>query len=71
MEKTYRAAMRDLLEVDDRRKAIFATGHRVGELARTRVPGGVLIDLPHDKYNRRVAATRWRRFMGLPGVVAR
>ena len=45
------------LEPDARLKAVFARGHRVGELARAHVPGGVLIDLPHDDYRGRLAAT--------------
>jgi len=32
-------------------------GARVGELARTYVPGGLLIDLPYDAYTERLAAT--------------
>lgn len=56
------------LEVDDRMKAIFATGHRVGELARTHVPEGVLIDFPHDEFDRRVAATKKALADGAPAV---
>jgi hypothetical protein len=37
---------------------IFDRGSRVGELARTYVPGGVLIDLPHYAIAERVAATQ-------------
>jgi len=37
---------------------LFDQGRQVGELARTRYPGGVLIDLPHDARAERVAATR-------------
>jgi hypothetical protein len=45
------------LEPDDVLQAIFDDGHRVGRAARTYVPGGVLIDLPHDAYAERVTAT--------------
>lgn len=34
----------DLADYDDGARARFATGHRVGEVARSLVPGGVLID---------------------------
>src|SRR5437016_7514439 len=37
---------------------LFDQGRQVGEAARTRYPGGVLIDLPHDARAERVAATR-------------
>ncbi len=43
---------------DAAQEAILERGHRVGELARTYVPGGVLIDLPHQELAARVAATR-------------
>jgi hypothetical protein len=46
------------LEVDDARQAVYDQGHRVGALARTYVPGGVLVDLPHDAYEQRLEATR-------------
>jgi predicted RecB family nuclease len=36
----------------------FEQGTRVGDLARTYVPGGVLIDLPHYAVAERLAATR-------------
>ncbi|MGH7332221.1 MAG: DUF2779 domain-containing protein, partial [Candidatus Rokuibacteriota bacterium] len=36
---------------------LFAQGRQVGEAARARYPGGVLIDLPHNAYAERVAAT--------------
>jgi hypothetical protein len=35
----------------------FDQGHQVGALARTRFPGGVLIDLPHNAVEARVAET--------------
>lgn len=37
---------------------LFDQGRQVGELARTKYPGGVLIDLPHHAVDQRVAATR-------------
>lgn len=45
------------LAADDDLQVNFERGRRVGELARTFVPGGVLIDLPHHEVERRVAAT--------------
>ncbi len=36
----------------------FDQGTQVGELARTRFPGGTLIDLPHDAIDERVRLTR-------------
>src|SRR5438046_9539225 len=36
----------------------FDQGKQVGELARTRFPGGVLIDLPHTAVDERVKLTR-------------
>jgi len=39
-------------------EAVFARGRQVGEVARAHVPGGVLIDLPHDAYEERLEATR-------------
>ena len=45
------------LHGDDGLQVKFARGHRVGELARARVPGGILVDVPHHELERRVAAT--------------
>ncbi len=39
-------------------QAILEHGRRVGEVARSYIPGGVLIDLPHTEPHRRVEATR-------------
>src|SRR2546428_13761049 len=39
-------------------QALFDRGNKVGVAARTRVPGGVLIDLPPYEVAGRVAATR-------------
>jgi hypothetical protein len=49
-------------------QVIFERGHRVGELARTYVPGGVLIDLPYHEVERRVAATAKALADGAPAV---
>ena len=56
------------LDVDDARQALYDQGHRVGELARTYVPGGVLVDLPHDAYEQRLEATRQALAQGAPAV---
>jgi predicted RecB family nuclease len=45
-------------ELDGRVSAAMDEGIRVGELVRTYVPGGVLIDLPYDAYTERLAATQ-------------
>lgn len=39
-------------------QAVFDQGTAVGALARTYVPGGVLIDAPHDAYDEKLAQTR-------------
>ena len=46
----------------------FDQGRQVGELARTRYPGGVLIDLPYDAGAERVAATKVALESGAPAV---
>jgi hypothetical protein len=56
------------LAVDPALQAVFDRGHRVGALARTHVPGGVLIDLPYDAYEERLAATRAALEGGTPAV---
>ncbi len=56
------------LEIDEARQAVFDQGHRVGALARTYVPGGVLIDLPYDAYEQRLEATRLALAQGAPAV---
>jgi Domain of unknown function(DUF2779) len=56
------------LDVDDARQALYDQGHRVGALARTYVPGGVLVDLPHDAYEERLEATRRALAQGAPVV---
>jgi hypothetical protein len=39
-------------------EALFDQGKRVGEVARTYVPGGELVDLPHDAFAERISMTR-------------
>jgi uncharacterized protein DUF2779 len=56
------------LDVDDARQAVFDQGHRVGALARTYVPGGALVDLPHNAYEARLEATRQALAEGAPAV---
>lgn len=46
------------LQVDGQTQAVMDRGSRVGELARSYVPGGVTIELPHDAYDERVVVTR-------------
>jgi hypothetical protein len=43
---------------DPATQRLFDQGTRVGELARTYVPGGRLVDLPHDRYDERLAVTQ-------------
>ena len=45
------------LEIDPATQFIFDRGHEVGELARSYVPGGVLIDVPHPERERRLRKT--------------
>src|SRR5437762_691060 len=56
------------LQPDKVRQDRFDPGRQVGELARTRYPGGVLIDLPHDARAERVAATRKLLDAGAPAI---
>src|SRR2546422_440477 len=56
------------LQPDKVLQDLFDQGRQVGELARTRYPGGVLIDLPHDARVERVAATRALLDAGAPAV---
>src|ERR1700688_2022535 len=46
------------LQPDKVLQARFDQGKQVGELARARFPGGVLIDLPHNAVAERVQRTR-------------
>ncbi len=43
---------------DPRTQARFDQGTQVGELARSYVPGGRLVDAPRDQFGRRIVATR-------------
>ena len=45
------------LEVDPATQFVFDRGTEVGELARTYIPGGVLIDVPHRERERRLRVT--------------
>jgi len=56
------------LQPDKVLQDLFDQGRQVGEVARTRYPGGVLIDLPHDARAERVAATRKALDEGAPAV---
>jgi predicted RecB family nuclease len=56
------------LELDGRASAVMDQGARVGELARTYVPGGLLIDLPYDAYAERLAATEEALRGGCPVI---
>jgi uncharacterized protein DUF2779 len=56
------------LDVDDAQQAVYDQGHRVGALARTYVPGGVLVDLPHNAYEPRLEATRRALAQGAPAI---
>ena len=47
---------------------VFDQGARVGRIAREHVPGGVLIDLPHDAIAERVAATQRALEGGAPAI---
>jgi len=47
---------------------LFDQGRQVGEAARARYPGGVLIALPHDAGAERVAATKTALDSGAPAV---
>jgi hypothetical protein len=39
-------------------QAVFEQGTRVGEVARTYVPGGTLVDVPHNAFAQRLAMTK-------------
>src|SRR5438034_2317218 len=56
------------LQPDKVLQDLFDQGRQVGELARTRYPGGALIDLPHDARAERVAATREFLDAGAPAI---
>src|SRR2546430_8309796 len=54
------------LQPDKVLQDLFDQGRQVGEAARARYPGGVLIDLPHHAGAERVAATRKALDAGAP-----
>ena len=56
------------LVTDAAQQAIFDQGSQVGRIARERVPGGVLIDLPHHAIADRVAATKHALESGAPAI---
>jgi hypothetical protein len=56
------------LQPDKVLQDLFDQGRQVGELARTRFPGGVLIDLPHHARKERVAATKAALDAGAPAI---
>src|SRR5882762_7885823 len=56
------------LQPDKVLQDLFDQGRQVGELARTRYPGGVLIDLPHHARAERVVATQTALDSGAPAV---
>jgi len=53
---------------DESQQRVFARGTRVGELAQSRVPGGVLIDLPYMQIRECVAATAAALAAGAPAI---
>src|SRR2546427_11618171 len=56
------------LQPDKVLQDLFDQGRLVGEAARARFPGGVLIDLPHHAGAERVAATQAALESGAPAV---
>ena len=56
------------LQPDTVLQDLFDQGRHVGAIARARHPGGVLIDLPHNAYAERVAATRQALDEGAPAI---
>src|SRR3989475_7292877 len=56
------------LQPDKVLQDLFDQGRQVGEAARARYPGGVLIDLPHNAGAARVAATKKALAEGAPAV---
>ena len=56
------------LQPDKVLQDLFDQGRQVGEAARARYPGGVLIDLPHHAGAARVAATRKALDTGAPAI---
>src|SRR5438034_6356646 len=56
------------LQPDKVLQDLFDQGRQVGEAARTRYPGGVLIDLPHNARAERLAATQAALDAGAPAI---
>src|SRR5438309_2982272 len=56
------------LQPDKVLQDLFDQGRQVGEVARKRYPGGVLIDLPHHAGAERVAATQQALDAGAPAI---
>src|SRR6266571_1829029 len=56
------------LQPDKVLQDLFDQGRQVGEAARARYPGGVLIDLPHNARAERLAATQAALDAGAPAV---
>src|SRR6266704_5355252 len=56
------------LQPDKVLQDLFDQGRQVGEAARKRYPGGVLIDLPHHAGAERVAATKKALDAGAPAI---
>jgi hypothetical protein len=56
------------LQPDKVLQDLFNQGRQVGEAARARYPGGVLIDLPHSAGAERVAATQKALDEGAPAI---
>jgi predicted RecB family nuclease len=53
---------------DARLQSVFDNGTHVGQIARTYVPGGTLIDLPHTDYAGKLAATQRAIDAGAPAI---
>ena len=49
-------------------QGVFDAGTHVGEVARSYVPGGVLIDLPHTDYEGKIAETQRAIAAGAPAI---
>src|SRR3990170_4243039 len=56
------------LQADDQTQVLMDRGSRVGEIARSYVPGGVAIVLPYNAYDERIAVTRRLLEDGAPAV---
>jgi hypothetical protein len=56
------------LQPDKVLQDLFDQGRQVGEVARERFPGGVLIDPPHYQREERVAATKQALDAGAPAI---